>query len=134
MQKTNKILISLTSLFVFLMLIMPVFSFGAGLVDCDNTPAADGKIAKPCDFNAFMDLINTVIKFILFKLVVPIAAIMFFYAGFKLVTSGGSTENRGVAKKVFSSAVYGLVAAVGGWLIIRTILTIAGYDGTWIGF
>ncbi len=81
-----------------------------------------------------MTLINNVIYFILFVLAVPIAAIMFFYAGFELVTSGGSTEKRGIAKKVFINAVFGLVIAAGAWLIIREILLILGYKGAWIGF
>ncbi|OGI94941.1 hypothetical protein A2917_01920 [Candidatus Nomurabacteria bacterium RIFCSPLOWO2_01_FULL_42_17] len=105
-----------------------------GLVPCNNTPAVDGTIAQPCDFNAFMNLINIVIKFILFSLVLPIAAIMFFYAGLKMVTSGGSAEARGKAKSIFTNAVLGLAIAVGAWLIIRTILSILGYQGAWIGF
>lgn len=121
------------------MLVVPIFSFATILVPCNgNTTSvtnSDGTITAPipCDFNAFMTLINNVIHFILFYLVIPIAAIMFFYAGFELVTSGGSTEKRGVAKKVFTNAVIGLVIAAGAWLIISTILHILGYDGSWIG-
>ncbi|MES3032097.1 MAG: pilin [Patescibacteria group bacterium] len=107
---------------------------GKGLVPCDNTPDDKGVIAKPCDFNAFMKLINTVIHFVLFSLAIPIAAIMFFYAGFLMVTSGGSAEAKSKAKNIFSNAVYGLVIAAGAWLIIRTILSILGYNGSWIGF
>ena len=108
--------------------------FEGGLVPCDNIVGADGKIANPCDFNAFMALINKVIRFILFALAIPIAAIMFAYAGFLMVTSGGSTEARGKAKKIFTNAAYGLVIAATAWLIVRTILSILGYDGAWIGF
>ena len=121
----------LIPLFIFLMLLIPVYSFAAGLIPCGtDTPPGN----HPCEFKDFLDLINNVIKFILFKLVIPIAAVMFFYAGFQLVTSGGSTEKRGVAKNVFSSTVYGLVVAATAWLIIRTILQILGYKGDWIGF
>jgi len=128
MKKLKKIFIFLA---VFLMLIVPAFSFAQtniGLVPCDNSAA------HPCDFNAFMDLVNRVIQFVLFDLALPIAAVMFFYAGFLMVTSGGGTEARGKAKNIFSNAVYGLVIAAGAWLIIRTILLILGYDGAWIGF
>lgn len=110
-------------LFIFLILIAPTFSFGARLVPCTNN----------CDFNAFMDLINNVIRFALFDLVVPIAAIMFFYAGFLLITAGGA-EAKTKAKGIFTNAVIGLVVAAGAWIIIRTILSILGYDGAWIGF
>lgn len=112
---------------------MPVISFayklGDPIITCGTTVNT-----KPCDFVAFMDLINNVIGFIFQGLVVPIAAIMFFYAGFKLITSGGSTEARGQAKKIFTNAVLGLVIAAGAWLIIKTLLLILGYQGAWIGF
>ena len=38
------------------------------------------------------------------------------------------------AKNIFTNAVIGLVIAVAAFLIIRTILSILGYDGSWIGF
>lgn len=112
------------------MFLSPVVSFAADtpLVKCDGTPT------NPCGFTQFMGLINTVIHFLLFDMAVPIAAIMFFYAGFEMVTSGGSSEKKGLAKKVFFNAVIGLVLAVAAWLIVRTLLSILGYDGAWIGF
>ncbi len=147
MKKIIKLIIPI---FLFLMLVAPVFSFaqtddkdipdqgfkeGDTLVPCGHADSK-GVINNPCSFVDVLTLINAVIKFILFKLAVPIAAIMFFYAGFELVTSGGSTEKRGTAKKVFTSTVYGLVLAAGAWLIIRTILSILSSEGawSWIGF
>lgn len=124
----------LITFLVFSILIIPTVSFGAGLIPCDNTPGVNGVVAKPCDFNALMHLINNVIKFILFNLAVPISAIVFFYAGFKMVTSGGSSEARTQAKNIFSSTVFGLAIAAGAWLIIRTLLSVLGYQGDWIGF
>src|SRR3989344_4581969 len=129
MQKIIKFLIPI---FIFLILVMPVFSFAAGLVpECDSV-----SVPGQCTwgFSEFMKLIDNVIKFILFKMAIPIAAIMFVYAGFELVTSGGSTEKRGTAKKVFTNAVYGLVLAAGAWLIVKTLLSILGYNAPWIGF
>lgn len=121
-------------IFLFLILMMPSFSLvraqegWPGLVPCSNTPD-NGNISPSdlCDFDAFMKLINIVINFILFYMAMPIAAIMFFYAGFKLVTSGGNSEARGKAKNIFTNAVIGLVLAVGAWLIIKTILSILYY-------
>ena len=102
---------------------MPLVSF-ADLVACKNN----------CQFNDLMTLINTVVKFIFVDLAVPIAAIMFFYAGIKLVTSGGSPEARSSAKNIFTNAVIGLALAACAWLIVSTILSILGYNATWIGF
>jgi hypothetical protein len=47
---------------------------------------------KPCDFKAFLTLINGIINFILFYIAIPISALMFAFAGFEMVTSGGSEE------------------------------------------
>ena len=107
------------------MLVMPVFSLAAdGLVPCDN-------VTTTCDFNAFMDLINKVIRFILLDLAVPIAAIMFAYAGFLLVKAQGG-EARTEAKKIFTNVALGLIFVAAAWLIVRTLLSILGYDGAWI--
>lgn len=110
---------------------MPALSFAYKLGD-PIIPCGTTVNTKSCDFTAVMDLINNVIGFILVGMVIPIAAIMFFYAGFKMVTSPGSTESKTQAKNIFTNAVIGLVVAAGAWLIIRTILSILGYDGAWI--
>jgi len=135
-KKYNYISYGIISLLVFLILIIPVFSFAYKLGDPLVPKCGVDPITEECiwGWTEFLTLINNVIYFILFYMTVPIAAIMFFYAGFELITSGGSTEKRGTAKKVFTNAVIGLVIAVGAWLIIRTLLSILGYDGAWIGF
>ena len=114
------------------MIAVPAISFAAGLVpDC-----VVDSVTRKCiwGFNELMKLIDNIMKFILFSLAVPIAAIMFAYAGFKLVTSGGSAEAKTRAKTIFFHAVLGIVIAAGAWLIVKTILDILGYKGDWIGF
>ena len=141
MKKITKTLISFSiSLLVFLIIVVPALSLAAssydpakGLVPCTNTPDSNGKISNLCDFDALMSLVNNVISFALFYMAIPIAAIMFAYAGFLLVTAGGS-EAKTRAKNIFTNAVIGLVLAATAWLVIRTILSVAGYQGDWIGF
>src|SRR3989338_1914141 len=142
----NKIIKFAIPIFLFLILVAPVFSVSAqGLVPCNNNSgpvtitASDDSTtivpATPCDFTAFMALINKVINFIFLQLAVHICAIMFFYAGFLMITAGGEAAGaRTKAKTIFTNAVIGLALAAAAWLIIRTILSILGYDGTWIGF
>lgn len=118
MQNTKKILISFA---IFFILAMPIFSLAANtpLVTCDN-----------CTYNDLMTLIYRVIKFILYDMVIPIAAIMFAYAGFLLVTAGGEAAHaRTKAKSIFWNAVFGLIIAVAAFLIVKTILSILGYNG-----
>ena len=133
MQKIKQFVIrNLKFVIILALLVLPVFSFAAPpLVQCD------GSTAKPCDFTAFLTLINNVINFILYYMAVPIAAIMFAYAGFLLVTAGGEAAGaRTKAKGIFTNAAIGLAVAAACWLIIKTILSILSSPGAWawIGF
>lgn len=131
-------------IFVFIIIAAPVLSLAQtntsqGLIPCGRSlgPNVDLNTTNPCNFTDFLNLIDKIIKFILYYLVLPIAAIMFFYAGFKLVTSGGSSEAKTQAKNIFTNAVIGLAIAAGAWLIIKTILSILNPTAgawSWIGF
>ncbi len=121
----KKIIKFLIPVFVLLLIVVPVLSFAEGIVPCKDN----------CDFNQFMTLINNVVKFMLFKLALPIAGIMFAYAGFIMVTAGESaSEARTKAKGIFMNALIGLCIAATCWIIIYSILKVLGYDGGWIGF
>ena len=100
--------------------------FSGGLVPCDNSD-------KKCEWNELMELVNRVIKYVFFFLVLPIVAIMFAYAGIQMIFAGGG-EAMTKARNTFSNAVIGFLIALGAWLIINTILRILGFDGSWIGF
>lgn len=101
---------------------MPTLSFADGLVPCNT--------AETCDFNALLALVNNVINYMIL-LTVPIAAIMFAYAGFLLVTSGGeSASAKTKAKSIFWNAVIGLIIALAAWLIVKLILTTVGFHTT----
>jgi Type IV secretion system pilin len=128
MKNTKKILIYLA---IFLVLIVPMLSFAYKLGD-PLVPSCTPK----CSFNDLMTLVNNVITFILYYMAVPIAAIMFAYAGFLMVTAGGEAAGaRTKAKGIFFHAVIGLIIAVAAFLIIKLILSILGYtDAAWIGF
>lgn len=98
----------------------------AGLVKC--------KDSKTCNWTTLLDTVFEVTKFVLYSLVLPIAAIMFAYAGFLLVTSGGNTSAKETAKSIFYNTVLGLLFALGAWLIVGLILSTLGWDRSWIGF
>ena len=100
----------------------------SNLVPCGDS--AD----KPCGFYDILKLINNVINYLIKYLAVPIAAIMFAYAGFELVTSGGETSKREKAKKIFINVAIGLIFVAGAFVIIKTILLIAGADTSWDWF
>ena len=149
MKNIKQILIFLA---IFLILVVPALSFAqttsgtvnqpaqpqsttSALVPCNNTPDASGNIAQPCNFNALMTLVNNIVNFVLYFMVIPIAAILFTYAGFELITAGGeSAHARQKAKSIFTNAVIGLIIAMACWLIVKLVLYTLGYDGAWIGF
>jgi hypothetical protein len=106
----------------------PPTNSDTGLIPCTDN----------CQFNDVMKLINNVMDFIFKNLVLPFSAIMFAYAGFELVTSGGETSKREKAKKIFTNVAIGLIVVAGAFLIVKTILSIAGYNTgngwIWFGF
>ncbi len=114
--------IILTTLILFIV-IFPVLSFAAPLIPCGTTTNN-----HTCAFIDLITLINNVINFILLYLALPIAAIMFAYAGVTMVTSGGSPESRTKAKSIFTNALIGLALAAGCWIIVKTFLSIMGYN------
>ena len=115
----------------------PPIDSGSGLVKCGLSDA-NGKIENPCGFDQLLKLINDVISFVFTNLILPFAAIMFAYAGFELITSGGETSKREKAKKIFTNVAIGLIVAAAAFLIVKTILLIVGARTDigidWFGF
>lgn len=142
----NFLKITLLSTLLFMIIAIPFVSFAddaKGLVPCgtEKTPVttgADGKpvggeVINPCTITHVFELVNRVVDYVL-KLSLYIAAIMFAYAGFLFMFSGVQPEQRSKAKNIFGKVCIGLVLAFGAWVIINTILTIAGYTGSWTHF
>ena len=76
-----------------------------------------------CNFNFFMQLINNIIRFLLFTIATPLIALILVYAGYLFITAGG---NAGVSEKVrhlLFNAVIGYIIALAAWLIVNTIIS-----------
>lgn len=116
----------------------------SGLVPCgtertaittdENGRSTGGEVINPCDFGDVIKLINNVVNFILKNLAVPLAAVAFFYAGILLLFSGGDSEKKSKAKKIFTGVAIGLVFVAASYLIVSTVLSIAGYKWDWTNF
>ncbi len=124
------------SIFAFLIISTPLYmtyayTTGGGLVPKCNTGAlnAAGEYENPCDFNQLINLANIVISFLLFYIASPIAAVIFCYAGFKLLTSGGNEEAMTNAKKMIMTMIKGYLIALAAWLVIHTIVKELGFTG-----
>jgi len=132
------------SFILILLMTAPALSFAEeeGLVPCGkpapawtvtSTGERGEQLIEECTFDHLLELVDHVIKFILFYLAVPIAAVMFAYAGISLIVAQGA-EGKTQAKNIFVNVATGLILVAGAWLIIKTILEILGYNGAWIGF
>ncbi len=91
---------------------------------CDPTSL---DAAKRCGLEAFITLIkNGITDLVLLSTLVGVAA--FMWAGFRLLTSGGSESARTDAKEMFRKIVLGYLLVVGAWVIVYTITSTLLYS------
>lgn len=106
---------------LFLLFIIPILS-SAAIVNCD------GSKANPCNFEAFVDLINGIIDWVI-GIAGVIFTISFIWGGFLYLTSGENPGNRDRAKGILWNTLIGFVIILTAWLIVFTILrTLTPYD------
>ncbi|MEK9132053.1 MAG: hypothetical protein AAB447_04060 [Patescibacteria group bacterium] len=86
------------------------------LVPCDPTRAD-----QPCNYQTFIIGIQRIIKAcILFA--VPLAAGVFGWFGFKMMTAGGDTKVRGEAKEAMFKVLKGMLLMLAAWYIVDLAL------------
>ena len=101
----------------------------SGLIPCGNlVSSASRTVTDPCTFDDLILLAQAVIKFLIFKIAAPLAAIMFAYAGFLWVTNGGNESQISKAKDIFWMVFWGLVVALAAWLTINMIINFFLYS------
>ncbi len=118
-SKTKKLALSSVLIFLFLVAVPAM----AALVTCGND-ASD-----PCTFNDLFAMVNTVINFILFDIVPPIAAFGIVVAAITLMTSGGDPTKFEQAKRAITWMVIGLVVVYGAWFLVTSFISILGGKG-----
>ncbi|MHB8651547.1 MAG: TrbC/VirB2 family protein [Minisyncoccota bacterium] len=89
-------------------------------------------IVPPCEqvqgggcvwgWNSLMGLAYNITHFLAFDLALPVAAISFAVAGFKLLTNGASEEARKNAKSTLGYTVLGLIFAFGAYAIVKFVI------------
>ena len=65
-----------------------------------------------CGIPAFTLLIGAIIDFLTKTIVVPLAVIMMIYAGFVIMTAGGSADKVSQGRKIITTALIGVVIAL----------------------
>lgn len=83
--------------------------------------------ATGCSFTEFMLLIDKVIRFLLFTISIPLAALCFTYAGF-LYLFTGFVDQKKKALSIFKNVGIGLVIALAAWIIIKFVMSGLGYN------
>ncbi len=92
-----------------------------GIVPNCGATSADGKI-KECTFEDFVHLAqNVAAKIVVIGLV--LSPIIFAYAGYLYLTSGGDVGKRKTANKIFWNVAIGIFIMLLAWLIVNLIMT-----------
>jgi hypothetical protein len=86
-----------------------------GLVPCD------GSSLYPCDFKAFVGMINGFIQWII-GISATIATITFAVAGIRILLHPDNPGERGAAIDMFKKSVIGLVVLLCAWVIVHFII------------
>ncbi len=101
-------------------------ALAAELVPCQG--------AVDCNLCTFDQLIQNIINFAI-GLSIPLAAIMFSYAGWLYFSNRENTSQIEKAHKIFTSVLIGFCIAIAGWLIVQTVLkTLAPGYQSWTTF
>ena len=135
-----RILIAVGTLSMFCVIPLAVFATHEGvdhptetqvfpLVTCgtktDTVPECGFTyITNPCNACDLFDLAKRALDAIWWILAVPIATIMFIYAGSLMLVSsmGGGTGTAERGKRIFWNVIIGVLIAFFGWLIVDTVI------------
>jgi hypothetical protein len=106
----------LSMLLLLSILCLPVLTFAAGLVPCDGT-AQD-----PCNFEALIKGINTIINWLV-MISIPLATIVIAWAGIIYISAAGDVGKVGEAKKMLWTTLIGFFFVLGAWVLVKAILS-----------
>lgn len=85
-------------------------------------PDCGGDAGEPrCNFAYFLKFINDIIKFLILYISIPVAVLLFLYAGILYLTTP-ITDKKTQAKNIFLSVIVGFVIMIGAFLFIDFIL------------
>lgn len=97
--------------------LVPLISYAqGGIVTCDGTSRT-----IDCGTCELIAMGNNVINFII-RFMLVFIAIIFAYAGYRLVMSRGSTSEYEAAKRMLTNIIIGLIILLIAWLAVDTIM------------
>jgi len=108
-------------------LIFPLFSLAAGLVPCGGPPPEE-----PCQLCHLFVLLDTIVDFVLFKIILPLATLLLVLGGILFIFNAENPENVTKGKAILTSVVIGLIIIFAAWLIINSFVMLIGVS-EWTG-
>ncbi len=121
------LIIFVLAAFTFLPLInFTLASNGSGGTPGGGSGGSPGELQNPIGYSTFEELISAILGW-LNKVLIPVAAIMIFYAGFLYITAAGNPEK---IKKAHSAITWALVGiaivllSTGLSFVIRDVITV----------
>lgn len=102
----------------------PVFASAqtTGLVKCGLVYVGAASEQKLCTMCDIFKLVQVVTNFLIVYMAAPVAALVFAYGGFLLLTPGGSADKAKRGKTAITNAVVGLVIIYVSWLAVDAIM------------
>lgn len=106
------------------MIAIPLVALAAGLVPCGRTGFdATAAEKEPCSLCHLFVLGDVITDFLTMQIAPALAVLAFAWAGFKILTSGGSPGARQQGIVIIRNTIIGLLIVFGAWIIIDTLLT-----------
>lgn len=105
---TNKKIKTFLPLLILFVVLIPVFA-NAQIIPCTDN----------CGFADLLKLVNNIINWII-MVSFPVAAGVFAWAGFKLMTTG-VVDEKSAAKEMIRKVFIGFMAILAAWIIVTTI-------------
>ena len=99
-----------------------------GLIPCG------GSGQPACTFNHLIQLIQNIINFLIVSIAIPLAMILFAYAGWLYMSAGGDSGKISQGHQIFRNVIFGLVLALAAWLIINTLANVFLQKGVFDGY
>ena len=118
-KSQNSLVITAIVLFFLFSANQVIAACPIGLVPC-GTPDC------PCTFCLFFTLIDNILDFVIFKVLLPVATLMFIVGGFYLLISRGNPEMFNKAKSILTATIIGLVIIFTAFIFIGTFLKYIG--------
>lgn len=90
-----------------------------GIVNCDG---------PDCNWQKLVELINKMLKFVVFDISLPLCAVLFMYSGWQMMTSQGDMRKFTMARKIFTNVVIGFAIVMVAYYVVKFGLGVLGFE------